>query len=709
MRREGIARRGPCMGFRRAVRVGRGQCASVGFTAATGALVVVLAFLMSIWGGALPASGGSARGGVAGTSPSFPATGEVGPVAAPRDYLNPDPLLAYGVNVLAEGVTYASLVPGLLYTNASSGPCPNPAPRDDLPSPVVLSAAATGVICLNSADDGNISSSWQSNLTNATTFLNGSTPVRGCAPTSDAAGCAFFGSNRYTQYVSAWKAGVPENSSVLWMPNLTGYAPSDIVVYATLGFNASVPSGTVYSVTVNFTGATPVPMTYYVRTPGAGWTGGGNLTVAFDADLAWYTELSVPTNGTPGIAVGVGAEKIRVACASPCPDYSVAFEATGLPTGSHWQVSVDGATQYSATGTVVFTEPNGTYPFVVDGPRGWRVSAPTGALVVHGLDLQQSLTFAAGATTKLTFAEVGLEKGSEWCVTVGAPTCSNSRTVVFPALTPGAYPYSVAPVSSTTTLLKVGRAWTVAASGTVSVGTRSTTVHVRFAYEVAFVETGLPSGTLWKVTVGGEKGSTTGTTVDFFLTNGTYRFLVHRVTGYVRSPASGHVAVTGAPVVEPIAFSSTSGGGSGPYALGMSVGSEFGSTSTWVEVLSLAPTAGLETSYFGMKVVNPESALYPTVAPSGTGCSVASASNPPAACTGTAGGWYGVLVSPSTGDIVAIYGGASAGWSYVSGTTVALNNGYSLWIITPVSIAGDGYVLSVYSVGTASVVGSVNL
>jgi archaeal type IV pilus assembly protein PilA len=153
----------------------------------------------------------------------------------------------------------------------------------------------------------------------------------------------------------------------------------------------------------------------------------------------------------------------------------------------------------------------------------------------------------------------------------------------------------------------------------------------------------------------------------------------------------------------------TKTGASVPYQLGMSPSSQSGSGATWTDVIALSPTSGLTTSAFGLKVTTPSSTVYPTVAASGTGCSVAATTNSPSSCTGTAAGWYGVLVSPTTGYIVALWSGASAGWTYASGTTIALNNGYTLWVVTPIQVAGSSYTLAAFSTGTSSVSGSCYL
>ncbi|MGP8077559.1 MAG: archaellin/type IV pilin N-terminal domain-containing protein [Thermoplasmata archaeon] len=155
----------------------------------------------------------------------------------------------------------------------------------------------------------------------------------------------------------------------------------------------------------------------------------------------------------------------------------------------------------------------------------------------------------------------------------------------------------------------------------------------------------------------------------------------------------------------------TRSGASVPYELGMQSGQPGtgGSGATWTDVLSLSPTSGLTTSAMGLKVITPGATTFPAVAASGVGCSISAATNVPTSCTGTAGGWYAALTSPSTGYIVALYTSASGGWTYVTGTTVALTNGYQLWVISAIQVAGNSYTISAYSSGTSSVSGSALL
>lgn len=152
-------------------------------------------------------------------------------------------------------------------------------------------------------------------------------------------------------------------------------------------------------------------------------------------------------------------------------------------------------------------------------------------------------------------------------------------------------------------------------------------------------------------------------------------------------------------------------GASTPYQLGIQTtpGGATGSGSSWFDSLTLSPTTGLTTSMFGLTIASASSVTYPLQAVTGSACTPGStyATSGTGACAGTAGGWFGVLISGTT--IAATYSVVSgtATWTYASGTTtIALNNGYNLVVISAAQLNGLDYTITVYSTGSSSVSGS---
>lgn len=156
-------------------------------------------------------------------------------------------------------------------------------------------------------------------------------------------------------------------------------------------------------------------------------------------------------------------------------------------------------------------------------------------------------------------------------------------------------------------------------------------------------------------------------------------------------------------------------GASTPYSLGMtpSAGGQLGSGTNWFDNLALSPTSGLTTSMFGLSIVSPAGATYALAAAvGGTGCTLgATFATGAAACNGpAAAGWFGLILT-SGGVITATYllsGGAGL-WTYNTGSTIALNSGYTLEVISFAQLNGNDYTISAFSTGTSSVSGSGTL
>ena len=156
-------------------------------------------------------------------------------------------------------------------------------------------------------------------------------------------------------------------------------------------------------------------------------------------------------------------------------------------------------------------------------------------------------------------------------------------------------------------------------------------------------------------------------------------------------------------------------GASTPYSLGMteSPGGQLGSSTNWFDQMSLSPSSGLTTSMFGLSVVGPSGVTYGLAAAvGGTGCTLgATFATGATACNGpSAAGWYGLILT-STGVISATYlnVGGTGTWAYNTGSTIALNSGYTLEVISYAQLAGNDYTISAYSTGTSSVSGSGSL
>ena len=75
--------------------------------------------------------------------------------------------------------------------------------------------------------------------------------------------------------------------------------------------------------------------------------------------------------------------------------YLITFTETGLPVGSNWSVTLRGSTRYTTTGTITFSEPNGTYGYNVGAIAKFTRSAMPDPVRVHGGPASVSVAFRA--------------------------------------------------------------------------------------------------------------------------------------------------------------------------------------------------------------------------------------------------------------------------------------------------------------------------
>ena len=230
------------------------------------------------------------------------------------------------------------------------------------------------------------------------------------------------------------------------------------------------------------------------------------------------------------------------------PKYNVTFDESGLPTDTVWTVALGLDAINGTVPSVAFSVTNGTYPYVVEGPVGYRVAGvpPAGQVVVHGAPVTLTLRFVKGSTDTVTFRESGLATGAAWCVTVGWTSCTTLTTQKFRGLTPGSYPYAVRPMAGEVITLKQGRT-ILPLVGLLALSARSTTLtlHYVYPYPIYFEEEGLPNGTSWSVRFGGTTLRSTGDLLLFEVPNGSYRLKVGAVAGFTRLPISGSLTVNG--------------------------------------------------------------------------------------------------------------------------------------------------------------------
>ncbi|HUI38555.1 MAG TPA: hypothetical protein VLY85_02880, partial [Thermoplasmata archaeon] len=251
----------------------------------------------------------------------------------------------------------------------------------------------------------------------------------------------------------------------------------------------------------------------------------------------------VPGTGpAPGAALPSGPAGFHSASGPPSgPTYTVTFSETGLPAGTSWTVTLNGTAVSSTTSSLAFTASNGSYPYNVSNVPGWRANSYSGSVTVSGKNVSASVSWARVAYS-VTFSETGLPNGTFWGVTLnGVLVTSTSSSIPFVEPN-GTYAYSVTNVSGWRTL---------SGAGSVTVQGRAVTVPIAWnqtAYAVTFLETGLPTGTVWTATLSGGSRSSNASAIRFSEPNGTYAYNLSGLVGWRANVTAGSVVVNGFPV-----------------------------------------------------------------------------------------------------------------------------------------------------------------
>lgn len=111
--------------------------------------------------------------------------------------------------------------------------------------------------------------------------------------------------------------------------------------------------------------------------------------------------------------------------------YIVSFTQTGLPKGTNWSVTFDGATSSSTTSSIMFSESGGTHSYSIGSVPGYRADSSSGRVDVSSdqsitvrFTSTQTLASVAGQPMVLLFLSVAL---TAWAVVFGAAVLVTRR------------------------------------------------------------------------------------------------------------------------------------------------------------------------------------------------------------------------------------------------------------------------------------------
>lgn len=304
-----------------------------------------------------------------------------------------------------------------------------------------------------------------------------------------------------------------------------------------------------YLVTFSETGL-PAGTTWSLDFSGVNWsvTGGTvavtvpNGTYAYSVGAGNQYEAS-PSQGS----IGVSGAPLGVTIVFTEVTYGVSFTETGLPSKTSWSVTVQSSTYTSTAKSFVVDLPNGTFAYAVGVVPGYA-STGRGNVTVSGAPVGVTVAFLKQVDYTVKFSQSGLKTGLTWSVALGGRTVNATAPSGLSFSVPnGSYPYAVTPI---------GGYRSSPSSGSLTIAGAGQTIHVTFTavdYKLTFSETGLPTGTHWKVTVGPSSNSSGTASITFEVPNGSYAYSFGAVAGYT-TPAGGTLSVTGSPVNVPVRY-----------------------------------------------------------------------------------------------------------------------------------------------------------
>ncbi|MCL4447557.1 MAG: PEGA domain-containing protein [Candidatus Thermoplasmatota archaeon] len=151
-------------------------------------------------------------------------------------------------------------------------------------------------------------------------------------------------------------------------------------------------------------------------------------------------------------------------------------------------------------------------------------------------------------TYSIVFNENGLPYATDWSISLNGTTKSSSTDQITFTVPNGTYYYLVSTISG----------YSSSNSGNVTVdgaNISETVSFTRVEYVITFIETGIPVGATWTLTLNGTEQSSSTDQMSFQEPNGSYQYYVGQISGYGATPSSSIINVNGAGFTESILFS----------------------------------------------------------------------------------------------------------------------------------------------------------
>jgi hypothetical protein len=336
-----------------------------------------------------------------------------------------------------------------------------------------------------------------------------------------------------------------------------------LVEYNVTVIALALPSGLAWWANVTFHTVGPVHSVSYEsnQTSLVFQSSNGTLNIVFAGADNWTGNPSAVNLSVDGGPV-LGTEAF-----SPPPKFPITFQVSGLPAHDRWTLNVTGnATNVTTNGSSITRSLiNGSYQFRANSTLGGYFAA-SGQFGVDGAPRVVFVEFFP-AVYVVTFNETGLPAGSLWGVQIlNGPYLSTMGDNLTWSAPNATYNFTV---------LSAVTGWSASPlMGQVIVDGGPAQVSVSFSevsYEVTFTMSGLPSGTVWGISInGGSITQSGGGSLEFSLLNGTYRYTVSLPSDWTSTPTTGTLTVSGHAGTVALVASPSKGasGAGGPLGLG---------------------------------------------------------------------------------------------------------------------------------------------
>jgi hypothetical protein len=252
--------------------------------------------------------------------------------------------------------------------------------------------------------------------------------------------------------------------------------------------------------------------------------------------------------GTPIVIGGPGAST------------QLTFTETGLPTGTQWNITFNGQPYSSASSSIIINNvAAGLYDWDVltpiPGTAGIQYTSLSSFGVANVSSSPVTVTVNYQAQYEVSFVVSPVGSGSTSSTGTENWYSAGSEIAVSATASQG-YEFQSWTMSTSLLVINFSMPITNGSAAGVIVGSPGTVVanFKAIAYEVSFVESGLPKGAQWSVTFNGQTQTSTSNSITFNAVNGVYPFSIPTRFGYVALPWSGSITVNGANVTEQIMF-----------------------------------------------------------------------------------------------------------------------------------------------------------